>query len=471
MTWLRRIVATAGLASALSAGLTLVSAPMASAHPLGNFTVNRYSGLELAPGKLTIDYVLDMAEIPTFQERPNIDADRDGRISRAEGQAWADRKSAELLAGVSVGVGGRSVVMTVIADSMRLRPGQAGLSTLRLEAVFSSMVGREGALSYRDRNYSGRVGWKEITVRARQGVVVSGSGLPSTSISRALLAYPKDMLSSPLDVTAAGFLFHPGTGSVPADPRGDGATVSGVPIASGGRFTSLVTGRRLAVPVLALTLLLALGLGALHALGPGHGKTIVAAYVVGAGAGIGSVLAVGVAVSLMHTASVLTLGFITLFASRLFPPDLVFRWLQVASGLAGGVLGAWLLIHRWRARGRDGPASHTHSHGHGSTNPISRSGLAALAFSGGVLPSPTAVVVLLGALALHRLGYGLLLVGAFSVGLAAALTVVGLLAARAREFVFGRMGSRGMSILPLGSAGALAVAGLILTARAVIQLV
>src|SRR5207247_7574448 len=137
-----------------------------------------------------------------------------------------------------------------------------------------------------------------------------------------------------------------------APSKATGPTVAGAPVASGGAFASLVTRTGMSLPFLLLTLLVALALGGLHAMGPGHGKTILAAYLVGAGARMRTVAAVGLAVSLMHTASVLALGAITLYATRFFPPDRVYPWLGVASGAVVVVLGAGLLMVRERARRR-----------------------------------------------------------------------------------------------------------------------
>jgi nickel/cobalt transporter (NicO) family protein len=194
---------------------------------------------------------------------------------------------------------------------------------------------------------------------------------------------------------------------------------------------------------------------------------------------------VGIAVSLMHTASVLALGAVTLYASRSFPPDRVYPWLGVISGAIVVALGGGLLVVRSRAgkRGEDRWHPHAHPHEHGDERshqdlhavpdraPTSRRGLLALAVSGGILPSPTALVVLLASIALHRLAYGLLLIGMFSVGLAAALTGVGLVALRARSLVSTRLGTRAATLIPIASAAVILMAGLVLTTRAVVQVV
>ena len=249
---------------------------------------------------------------------------------------------------------------------------------------------------------------------------------------------------------------------------------------TGGAFAGLVgrTG-----PFMLVALLLAFGFGALHALGPGHGKTLMAAYLVGAGGRARHAVAVGGSVAVMHTASVLALGFVVLTVTEVFAPERVYPWLGLASGLIAFALGASLLVARlgsWSG-GRTDPEHH-HPHEDGSTahghvhphpvpsRPLSRKSLTALAVAGGMLPSPTALVVLLAAVALDRIAYGLALIGAFSIGLATALVVVGLIALRARDVVAGRMSGRTARLVPVLSAASIALLGLVLTFRGFVQI-
>jgi ABC-type nickel/cobalt efflux system permease component RcnA len=295
-------------------------------------------------------------------------------------------------------------------------------------------------------------------------------------------------------VTEATLSFHPGT-SAPASstnehPLGEAER----PGVTGGSFAGLVdqTG-----PLMFVALLLAMAFGALHALGPGHGKTLMAAYLVGAGGRPKQAVAVGGAVAVMHTASVLALGFLVLSATRLFPPERVYPWLGLGSGLVALGLGAALLVTRlgvWSdghraalAHGADhehagdeghhhGPdgvrshGAHEHSHAVPDGPVLSRRGLMALAVAGGILPSPTALVVLLASVAFHRVAYGLGLIAAFSVGLATALIIVGILALRARDLVSRRMSSNVGRLVPILSASAIVMLGLVLTVRGFVQL-
>jgi nickel/cobalt exporter len=210
----------------------------------------------------------------------------------------------------------------------------------------------------------------------------------------------------------------------------------------------------------------AVGVGAIHALGPGHGKSLIGAYLIGADGTLRHAAAVGAAVSVMHTASVLGLGLLVLSAERLFAPERVYPWLGLASGLVALGLGAALLVSRIHALSE---GRHGHDHPH-PDRPLSRRGLVALAFAGGILPSPSALVVLLGSVAIGRAALGLVLIAAFSAGLAASLVAVGVLAIRARHVAAGRLPVGLMRLAPVVSAGCIALLGLALTGRGLLQI-
>jgi nickel/cobalt transporter (NicO) family protein len=467
---MRRPVIFAGVVAGV-----LLAPTLAAAHPLGNFTINRYAAIELTPGQVRIDYVVDMAEIPTVQVRPEIDTDADGTITDTERAGWAARTGLELLANLTMTVDGRAVPLDVVSSSMRFRPGQGGLDILRLEATFAAPVASSGALAFADANYAGRIGWSEVTATGTDGTAVARSSVPARSVSDALRSYPQDLLASPLDVREAALSFRPGTGTPAAPATGRVEANAFRPDVTGGAFAGLVgrTG-----PFMLVALLLAFGFGALHALGPGHGKTLMAAYLVGAGGRARHAIAVGGSVAVMHTASVLALGFVVLTVTEVFAPERVYPWLGLVSGVIAFALGASLLVARLGRWGgchggphhhhanADGTAGHEHEHRYPDpTEVLSRRSLTALAVAGGMLPSPTALVVLLATVALHRIAYGLALIGAFSLGLATALVVVGLVALRARDVVAGRMSGRTARLVPVLSAASIALLGLVLTFR------
>ena len=450
--------------------IAVLSTPTAvSAHPLGNFTVNVYAGIRLTPGEVRVDYIVDMAEIPTVQVMPDVDVDGDGIVTDAERAAWARSTAHDLASNVAVAVDGERVGLRLVAAAASLRSGQGGLDVLRLESTFAGSVGDTGELRFVDANFADRLGWREITAAGEGGTALVRSSVPAHSVTSRLRTYPTDLLASPLDSREATVSFEPGVGAQSA-AGGAAGTTERPPLGSGG-FADLM-GR--SGPLMVVALLLAFAFGALHALGPGHGKTLMAAYLVGAGGRLRHAVAVGGAVAVMHTSSVLALGFVVLTASELVAPERVYPWLGLGSGLFAFGLGAWLLVRRIGEWGGRAEPTDTHEHPHAPAihdgRILSRRAMAALSMAGGILPSPTALVVLLASMALGRVAYGIALIAAFSLGLAAALVVVGIVALRARDAVSRRMSSRFARVLPVASASVIATMGLVLAVRGLGQI-
>ena len=336
------------------------------------------------------------------------------------------------------------------------RPGAGGLPTLRFEAVYRvTDPGASSSLVFHDSNFAERIGWREIVVRAAAGGRIVSADVPSKSASDELSAYPRDLLRSPLDVTSAEarFVLGPGPGTPPS------FTGASVPERSAGSFESLVEQENLGAGVILLSLLIAAFWGAAHALSPGHGKAMVAAYLVGSRGTPRHALLLGLTVTVTHTAGVFALGIVTLGLSELIVPEQLYPWLNLISALLVVGVGASVL----RARVRRSHAHHHHHH-HGDR---SLRDLLAVGISGGLLPCPTALVVLLAAISLHRIGYGLLLILAFSLGLAGAMTAVGLAAVSARRFLRKKsLEGRLVRALPAASAALILALGLAMTTRA-----
>ncbi len=449
------------LALALTA-IALAVTASASAHPLGNFTINRYSRVEPSGDRLYVLYVLDLAEIPTFQAKPQV---------QANGEAvYAARVTRTIGRHLEVTLNGRRATLTPLRHVLAFPPGQAGLRTTRLEIVFAGPhLQGKSTVVYHDNNYRGRIGWREIVVQPAHGADVLSSSAPSKSVSDELLSYPKNLLQSPLDVASTHTTIDPGSSPGVAPtllPRSVLEQRVAVRAVADGGFASLIARDKLSVGFVLVSLLIAMFWGAAHAFSPGHGKSIVAAYLVGSRGTPRHALFLGLTVTVTHTIGVFALGLITLSLSAFVVPDHLYPWLNLVSALL--IVGVGLSVLRWRVRewrkrdishSHSHDHSHGHSHGHEHDHALSARRLLGIGISGGIVPCPTALVVLLAAISLHRVGYGLVLILAFSVGLAAAMTAIGVLAVSAKR-VFNRVDFNGGLIRLLPAISALIVVGL-----------
>jgi nickel/cobalt exporter len=455
----------------MNPALVLAATLTVPMHPLGNFTVNRYDGLVVSAHELHVDHVQDLAEIPAAQVL------QDG----TDLGPWAARSCASAASGSAVTVDGRPVRMTVRTAAAHTSPGQAGLPTLRLECALVAPLTLHGdgtAIAFRDTGAAGRAGWREVTA-AGDGTTLRSADVPAASASARLTSYPKDLLSSPLDQRAASLTVTPGGPALPASP---GAGVARVLPRGVDRltqaFTGLIGSRSLSPGFALLALLIAVVLGAFHALAPGHGKTIMAAQAVSRGRrSLRDVIVLGLTVTVTHTAGVLVLALLVASGSTLVGPA-TFGWLGAASGVLVAVAGVTLLR---RALGERAPHAHPHGHSHGHAGDDHGAGRSRLpqrgtvvlmGFAGGLLPSPSAVVVLLGAAAVGHAWFGLLLVLAYGLGLALTLTSIGVFVTGAGRRLAVRLPSLRERLprlpvtwVPAGSAFLVVVLGLGLAAR------
>ena len=458
------------------------------AHPLGNFSVNRYAGLRLAADGVELRYIVDMAEIPTFQEIQET-----GIVPEPDHPSvgpWASRKAEALREGLTLEVNGHRLALEVASREVIFPPGAGGLPTLKIgiryRVPLDGHLGSTAALYYRDANFPDRAGWKEIVAVAGADAAIIEASVPDRDRSNQLADYPTDLLASPPQDVEARLTFRrelaPPLLASPG-PRMAARALAPARLAPNlqatprSAFTELMTTRPLGIGVLLLALVVAAGLGAVHALEPGHGKTVVAAYLVGSRGTAWHALVLGLVVTASHTAGVYLLGAVTLYASRYIVPERLYPWLGVASGLTVAGLGIVLFLRRYRGASRRHSHDHAHddhhhhAHGHQHHHPgadVSLKELVALGVTGGIVPCPAALVVLLSALALGRLGFGLVLIVAFSVGLAAVLIVIGLLVLRARRFM-ARWRGEGVLLtrwLPLTSSVAITGLGLAIAAQA-----
>ena len=487
----------AQFAVALGVGLAVLgNGGAAGAHPLGNFTTNTHARLDVGTGAVTVDYVLDLAEIPALQVLQRFDDDRDG-IDDREGAAYRREQCQDIADGISLTRDDVPLVLAPTASALSFPPGQAGLDTLRLECQLVAEVDdleRRAELSYRDQNFEGRVGWREA-VAVASGATLVESDVPSSSSSDTLRSYPIGRLASPLDQRDATLTVQPGPstsqdGSSPSSPGG----VERGSDRFSRAFTSLVASQNLNLAFGVVAVFGAVLLGAVHALAPGHGKTVMAAYLVSSRGTSRLALLLGATVALTHTVAVLVLGVIV-SASETIAPERAYPALGVVSGLLFAAVGGALLtraLRSRRSRRRHDPESlHTghshhhgdgdegHSHGHEHALPSSPDemrwqSILLPGLAGGIVPSPSALLVFLGGIALGRAWFGVLLVVAYGVGIAATLLAAGHLLVRARTRME-RGGSHGRwrrvervtLALPLITSTLIVLGGLTIAFRAV----
>jgi len=521
----------------------------ASAHPMGNFSVNHYSGLVVEGGRIHIRYIIDLAEIPTYQElqRAGISAAAIDPKSTAVIQYIAVR-GAELAHGLLLALDGKPAALRLISSEVIFPPGAGGLPTMKMGFVFEASwppapaaINRELNIQYADNNYPGQSGWKEIVASSSAGSLLRSS-VPAADRSGELSNYPADLLTSPPQVLSASLVaaMPPSLASVAGEqpmrlPRPATASAIGrvaVPdrakteaqaalkqasippiataadfsqragVASAGlhlqanrqqtprsKFTELIQADHLSAWFLFTAALIAIGLGGLHALEPGHGKTIVAAYLVGSKGTARHAVLLGMIVTVSHTAGVFALGAITLYASRYIVPEQLYPWLGALSGITIAGLGCYMLLRRLTGTATDHSHAPGASHGHwmfwkrttseeSECNPVqstptpaqavSLTQLFTLGITGGIIPCPAALVVLLSAFALHRIGLGFFLIVAFSLGLAAVLIGFGMLMVYARRFMTRLQidGPLTRRWLPVASSAFITVLGLMLAAHA-----
>jgi ABC-type nickel/cobalt efflux system permease component RcnA len=451
----RRIALTlAVLCGALAA--SLATSPAAQAHPLGNFTINRYAGLDVAGRDVYVRYALDVAEIPTYQLGAELR--RPGYPARL-----ADK--------LVLTLDGRRSPLRVVDSNVTQRLGAGGLKTLRLDVVYRAVGAAGAALAFEDRSFADRIGWREVTLTARDGASIDRSDVPTASASDALHAYPSDLLRSPLDVSSAEATVALGSAAAPAPTIND----IEAPAHVGGGFESLIENRELSTGALLLALAIAAFWGAAHALTPGHGKAMIAAYLVGTKGRPRDAFLLGGTVTITHTAGVFALGFVTLGLSAFIVPEQLYPWLTLVSGVLVVAVGASVLRQRLRSRGHHEGHSHDHGHHqdhdhhhHHDHEELTSRGILGVGVAAGLLPCPSALVVLLSAIALHRIGLGLALIVAFSLGLAATITAIGLVAVLARRtFARFSLDGRVLRMLPAVSAALILAVGLLITARAI----
>ena len=589
----------------------------ARAHPMGNFSINHYARFEAQPGELRLRYVLDFAEIPAIEQMAKLDANKNDVVSVAEKKAYLQSVAPQFLKGLSLEINGKKVELNARATDLQVIFGAGNLPTLlvKIDTATPLIQGAQTRVNYQDSNFADRTGWKEVVAVAANGAAIADSDAATKDQSHELTVFPIDAGVVPprqdnahFSVVAAG-----APGALPA------ATDNAQALATDGnangntpqnRFTQSIAEKTLTPTVIVWGLLIALTFGAVHALAPGHGKTMVAAYLVGSRGTPRHAITLGLIVTITHTFGVFALGFALLISSHYIVTERLYPVLSALSGMTIFGVGLWLFMSRYQglqhshshahdghthehgehthdhshgdehshshehgehthshshddsehahshdddghdhahdeehihshaahshthahsgeehahvheshshshdehdhahddeehthahgahahshahdeehAHSHDHDDDHDHSHSHGAhvhshggkahshavpAGPITMKTLVALGVSGGILPCPEAIVVLLAAVKLHRIGYGMILILAFSIGLAAALIAIGLLVVSARNRMTQLRALNEDSVLvrylPLASAAIITLIGAALTLQA-----
>jgi ABC-type nickel/cobalt efflux system permease component RcnA len=425
------------------------------------------------------------------------------------------------VAGLSFTQDGKSLHPVIQSTALAIIDGAGNLPVFRITTQML-VPATPGRLDYEDHNYMTRAGWREIVVTAADGAEIRQASNTDRDLSQALTSYPRDptkappqdtrgwveWTSAPLTISQAapkvttpappaGAVSVPGERDVrPAEPQSLGT------VKRNDAISQILRKKEISWPLILVLIGLAFWFGALHALEPGHGKTMVAAYLVGERGTPGHAVFLGGMVTFTHTISVFILGLATMFLSRYIMPEKISKVLGIVSGLSIVWIGGMLLWRRARKLRKkahvhthhhhDHAHPHTHTHGHthdhdhahshshththththdGSTHThvpeggISLASLVALGASGGLVPCPSALILLLSAISIGRPGLGLILLVSFSLGLALVLMATGLTVLYAKNLLPRRQRTDNFVFryMPVISAAAILVIGLVMT--------
>lgn len=437
---------------------------------MGNFSVSHYTRLEPTASGVQLRYVLDLAEIPTFEllRQWGVAADAPRPVLEAK----ATQQMREWAKGLELLVDGKSFTPIVQRVTFQLSEGAGQMVVLRVDGEMM-VTATAGRVAFTDRNYSERAGWKEIVIRAGQGVSLTKVSHGAEERSAGLTKYPEDAGTVPPQDLKAAFAWTPQVGmptakvepvaqpKMPTPEPTPAAPATPGEVSKGDYLSELLGRQEISGGLMLVGLAVAFGLGAMHALAPGHGKTIVAAYLVGSRGTMRHAVLLGGVVTLTHTISVFALGLATLYLSQYVLADQLVRTLSVVSSASIVLVGIWLVLQR------TGVLDHGHSHE--IDGDVTNGSLIALGVSGGLVPCPSALILLLSAISLQKTAFGLLLLVAFSLGLAMVLVVIGATVVSAKNWLpvpRAWKHNRLLKAVPVASAGVVVLVGLVMTGMA-----
>jgi ABC-type nickel/cobalt efflux system permease component RcnA len=438
--------------------LPFLAAIVLTAHPMGNFSVSHFTKFDITKKFVRVTYVLDLAEIPTYQLMRdwNLDPSADAKIPAEVLQQKAAAQSAEWLKQLVFSSGRPVLDQTTI----KLSDGAGGMHVSRIETSLR-LDNVQGKLSFEDRNYPDRAGWKEIVIASSDATPIIQASHSGTDRSKSLTEYPTDPTLTPPQDLRATVEWHVeapvivtkivprivpiAQPAAPATQYSTPPTPKPVPgeVTRGDYLSRMLSQKDIPFNIMLIGLAVAFAFGALHAKSPGHGKTMVAAYLVGSRGTMKQAAFLGGMVTLTHTISVFLLGLVTLVFAKYLAPEKLVTWLGVASGISIVLIGASLFYKRLHTL-RHAHAhhhhhhhhhDHDHDHSHVPEGEVSLKSLIALGASGGMVPCPSALVLLLISISLGHVGLGLLLLVSFSLGLAGVLMAIGMIVIYAKQWL------------------------------------
>jgi nickel/cobalt exporter len=426
----------------------------------------------------TIQYHTDYGEILANVKTMQADKDQDGMLSSREKTAFLQKLADDIQSHLKFSIDGVQHQLRYTHGRLHVLDENHLITRLMFEVSANEPFEGEHTVSLSDGNFPGAVlGNMRFAVHAGPGSeTVQGLQNDHTLTWR--------------------FLSQKG---LPGDPKGENeeniqTTKEDKNSSEVGGLTSLIKKEKLSGIWVLFGLIIAAGIGALHALSPGHGKTMVAAYLVGTKGKVSDAIILGSTVTLTHVASVIVLGFVALFLSEYILPQQLYPWLGTASGVMIACIGFWMLTRVAMGMGNHGHRhnhalhhhdhnhdihehfhedhdhDHDHTHSHLPKGGVSFSSLIALGISGGMVPCPSALVILLAAISMHRILLGLGLIFAFSLGLASVLIIIGIIMVKSTGLITkARNGKRLLKILPAVSATAIIVIGIGITFSALVS--
>ncbi len=487
------------------AAVLLLGLP-AAAHQLGGYATNQFFWVDLTTEPPKLVYRIELGEIESFKELEKMDTDGDLEVGEGESDAYLDVLLPELGQNLHVTVDSEERPLTLVDTGLSLRYGMGGMHEATIQGIFA--VGGEGGLpagpfeiEVWSKNFEGVLGLFILKAMLGEAFV------PGETESYATLPYdvsvgadgnPLYQNTAPqfrLPIVPVGAVSADGAEPVlaaqtgeapPAETHAEETYDAPMEIASaaddeadrradpGGMLTrllNLLRSEHLPWTVMLLGMGIALVLGMGHAFSPGHGKAVMAAYLVGERGTYGHAIALGLVVTITHTWSVFLLGLVTLSAGARMSEERVTFWTGIASGGIIVAIGLVLFLRRYQqfvlaragldAHDHDHHHHHTHDHEHAHEKQAPGYGsILWLGVSGGIVPCPSALVVLLLAVKFERLAYGLGLILVFSTGLALVLVAIGLLVVRGSGFVRATLGERSALLTALPVLSSVLITGL-----------